>query len=111
MIRASDNDAFDSAQAKQQHERMREQIRNMEREQEQFMLGLNDYQKIRFQEHARNIQQHRERLENRLQLMEQEMNQADFSRPRHRTRMREMEKAIKKWREQFRDMEKHMAGS
>lgn len=108
MVRESGNGVFTSAQGKQQQEQLRERFRNMEQEHERFMLGLNDDQKNRFREDARIMEQQRERVNNRLQLMEQEMNQGQFDRLRHRTHIREIEKAIKKWQSQFRNMEKHM---
>lgn len=108
MVRVSDNDAFNVVQARQHHEQLRAQIRNMEQEHERFMLGLNEYQKNRFQQNLRGIQQHRERVNNHLQLMEQEMNQQQFNRIQHRTRLREIEKAVKGWEEQLHNMEKHM---
>ena len=108
MARVSDNNAFTVVQAGQHHEQLRAHIRNMEREHERFMLGLNEYQKNRFQQNIRGIQQHRERVNNRLQLMEQEMNQQQFNRVQHRTRLREIEKAIKRWEEQLHNMEELM---
>ena len=71
-------------------------------------LGLNAYQAQRFQNQLGKIEQHREKVLNRIRNMEQEMNRGELDRIRQRNHLREIEKAMKKWQEQVRDMQKHM---
>jgi DNA-binding PadR family transcriptional regulator len=74
----------------------------MENESEQFRLTLNDQQRERFQHWFNHMDQNRERINNRLQQMEQEMNSGDFDRIRQRNWIRDIEKSMNNWRDQYR---------
>lgn len=111
MVRDYDGAAFTAAQGKENHMRIREQVRNMEQEHQRFMNGLDPKQKQRWEKRIMNMEQRRERIENRLQLMEEEMNKGQFDRIRQRTWAHEIEKAIKEWREQYHKMEHEGAGN
>lgn len=101
MLRDYDNSGFTNAQGQEHHMRIREQFRNMEQEHQQFMNGMDNDQKNRWQNRIMKMEQQRERIQNRLQLMEQEMNSGQFDRIRQRNWVREIEKAMKEWREQY----------
>lgn len=111
MLRDYDKSGFTSAQGQEHHMRIREQFRNMEQEHKQFMNGLDNEQKNRWQNRIMTMEQQRERIENRLQLMEQQMNNGQFDRIRQRNWVREIEKAMKEWREQYHKVQHEGVGT
>ncbi|MBS1795526.1 MAG: hypothetical protein JSS81_16850 [Acidobacteria bacterium] len=109
MIRDCDNPNFSSADAKMQRERLHNQIRNLEQNQERLMAGLNDYQRNRFQKNIRSMEQIHSRIHNQMQLMEQGTNDQNFNRKMHRNQIREIDKAMKRWQKQYREIARDMA--
>lgn len=111
MTREYENTNFGMNEGRQNHERIRNQFQNMEQEHERFRMGLNDQQRMRFEHRFNHMNEYREQINNRLRLMEQEMNEGQFDRIRQRNWVREMEKALDKWQEQYRKMEKELNGT
>lgn len=96
-----DGSGFNAAQGQEHHMRIREQFRIMEQEHNQFMNGLDNEQQNRWRNRIMTMNQQRDRIQNRLQLMEEEMNKGQFDRIRQRNWVREIEKSMKEWREQY----------
>ena len=111
MLRDYDNAGLTAAQGQEHQIRIREQFRNMEQEHQQFMNGMDNEQRDRWRNRVMTMEQQQAKIANRLQLMEQEMNNGQFDRIRQRNWVRENERAMKEWREQYHKIQHEGTGN
>lgn len=93
---------FNSSEARRQREQLRNELRMMEEEHARFMNGLSEEQRGEMREQIRNLEQARERLQLRLQELDQELGSASVSGNRVEERAREVERVIKEWQKAHR---------
>lgn len=102
MIHATEGGAFNIDAARQDRERIRNEIRIMEEEQNRFMQGLNAEQREQMRERTRTMEEHRERLNSQFREMDQELSKSDPDRERISRQAREMERTMNEWQNEYR---------
>lgn len=107
MAKTASRTRFDANQARQQGQRLREQLQVMDREHERLMNGLSDDQKAAMQERIRQMTETRERVHSRIRELDQELN-GQLNRERVADCARRTEQATKEWQEHFRHMKREM---
>ncbi len=70
--------------------------------------SLNNEQKTMLQDRLQTMEQQHERINARLQEMDQELNQGKFDRNRIARQSREIDQAVNEWRNQYRKMSQEM---
>lgn len=76
----------------------------MQQEHDRFMNGLSDEQRAGMQGRTRSMDQARDRLNNRVQQLDDELAKPEPDRKRMREHATEVEKAMKEWQKQYRNM-------
>jgi len=76
----------------------------MQQEHDRFMNGLSDEQRAGMQDRIRSMDRSRDRLNNRLQQLDGELAKAEPDRKRIREHATELDKAMKEWQKQYRNM-------
>ena len=104
MAKASSSPGFNADQARQNRDQLRNELRVMEQEHERLMQGLNGEQKEAIAEHHRNMEQIHQRINTRLQEMDQELAQATPNGQRAAEQARAIEREMKQWQKQHREM-------
>jgi chromosome segregation ATPase len=104
MAEAAKGGGANNPEFREQHQRLREEIRTMQQEHDRFMQALSEEQRAAMQDRIRKMDQARERLHTQLQGMDQELNQANPDPKRLETQTREMERATREWQKQYRSM-------
>ncbi len=97
--------AFNADKARQDRDRLQEQVRTMQQEHERLMQGMNPGQQQALESHIRNLNRLQERLNTRMQNLNGELGKADPDAKRVAEQAREMERVSKEWKEQYRSIQ------
>lgn len=103
MARSKDR-AFNVDAARQQRDQLRDRVANMQQEHERLMQGLGTEQQSAVQARVRAMQQIQERMNTRLQRMDQELAKAQPSGKAFRAEARLMQREMNNWENQYRGM-------
>ncbi len=109
MADAAKGGGANNAEFRQQHQQLRQEIRTMQQENDRFMNGLSDEQRAGMQDRIRNMDQARDRVNNRMQQLDDELAKPEPDRKRIREHATEMDKAMKEWQKQYRNMGSDMS--
>lgn len=93
---------FNAEQAREQRNRLREQVQTMERQHQQAMSGLDATQTQEVQEQVRNMSAYREQLRVRFEAMDRELAATAPDPARVREEARQVERIMSQWRDQYR---------
>jgi chromosome segregation ATPase len=104
MADAAKGGGANNAEFREQHQQLRNEIRTMQQENERFMNGLSDEQRAGMQDRTRSMDQARDRLNNRMQQLDEEIAKPEPDRKRIGAHVTEVEKAMKEWQKQYRNM-------
>ncbi len=100
---------FNADKARQDRDRLQEQVRTMQQEHERLMQGLNPGQQQALESHVRNLNRLQERLNTRMENLNGELGKADPDAKRVAEQAREMERVSKEWREQYRSIQERIS--
>jgi DNA repair exonuclease SbcCD ATPase subunit len=89
---------------RQQHAQLRSEVQTMQQEHDRFMQGLSEEQRAALHDRIRKMDRVRDRVNTRLQEMDQELSQANPDTKRVARRAREVEKATNEWQKQYRNL-------
>jgi len=92
---------FKAAKAIQQQSQIRNQLKNMEQEHAQLMNGLDPAQNQAWQEEIRNMNQFRQRLNEQMKHVDDELGSPNPDAKRVAERAREMEQIMNNWRKEY----------
>ncbi len=99
---------FDLSQAREQRDRLHDETRILTKEHDRFMKNLSAEQRSVMGEEIQKMDKSRDRLEERLQAMDQQLDQANPDRNRINERARELEEAVEAFQRQHREMGSQM---
>lgn len=99
---------FDLSQAREQRDRLHDETRILTKEHDRFMKNLSAEQRSVMGEEFQKMDKSRDRLEERLQAMDQQLDQANPDRNRINERARELEEAVEAFQRQHREMGSQM---
>ena len=111
MQRVSKSKDFSPDRARQKYNPLRDEVRALQQQHEQFAKGLTEEQRARLEEHIRSIDQSRERLQPGLQEMDRELGQPVPDRQRLTEQAKEIEREAKTWQKQNRTVGSEMGVS
>jgi hypothetical protein len=92
---------FNAAEARQQQNQIRENLRTMQQEHERLMSGLDSSQQQALQERIRNMNQAREQMNVQMQDMDKELASPNPDAKRVTERAQEMERIMNTWRNEY----------
>lgn len=104
MAQAAKGAGFNSAELRQQHAQLHNQIRAMQEEHHRFMQGLREEQRAAMREHMREMERAQERVQTRLREMDEELKRPNPDRKRIAAQARKLEQAMNQCQEQYRKM-------
>jgi uncharacterized coiled-coil DUF342 family protein len=108
MQQSAKGGAFSTAEVRQQRDRLRDRIRDMEQAHDRLMQGLNQEQKDALRDRIQNMQRDRDRIRKQLQEIDAEVANGSPNRDRIRKQTRELEKAAERWQKQHRELGKEL---
>ncbi|HLI30221.1 MAG TPA: hypothetical protein VKV79_03855 [Terriglobia bacterium] len=100
--------SFNAGTARQQRDRLRQQVQAMEQKHERLMQGLNADQKSALQDQIRNMDRDRERIHTHLAQMDRYLGEAQPNGKQVAEQARESERAMNEWRAQYQKMASEM---
>lgn len=95
---------FNADQARQQRDQIRDQVRTMDQQNQRLMQGLDTQQRAAIEQRTRSMNQLQERINSRLQNMDQELAKTSPDRKRIAEEARNVEREMQQYRQQYRDM-------
>ncbi|MDE3200968.1 MAG: hypothetical protein KGN79_08605 [Acidobacteriota bacterium] len=104
MANSAKGSGFQVEEARRQHTQLQEELRTMEQTRTQLHQSLNGEQQAAVQQRMENMNQIHERIQTRLQAMDQELNGQTVSGKRVSEQARATEREMKAYQEQFRKM-------
>ncbi len=99
---------FNAGKARQYRDQLQEQVRAMQQEHQRLMQGLNPGRQQSLEVHLRNMNRLQERLNARLEEMNGELGKDAPDGKRVAEQAREMERASREWREQYRALKSRL---
>lgn len=102
MAQAAKGGGANNPEFLRQHEQLRQQIQAMQREHERFVDGLNAAQRDSLGKRIQDMDKIRDRLQDRLRLLDGELAEPELDRKRIREHASEIEKAMNDWQKQYR---------
>ena len=99
---------FNVDDARQERNRLREQVATMQQEQERLMAGLDDKQRGALQQRTQNMSRLQESLRTQLQALDDELGKANPDAKQVTRQAREMERTTKELQNQYRDVQSQM---
>jgi chromosome segregation ATPase len=104
MAQSVGNAGTGNAEMRQQHDQLRNDVRTMQEEHDRFMKSLNDDQRAAIQERVRSIEESRDRVNNQMRQLGEELAKPEADRNRIQEHVAEMDKAMQEWRKQYGNM-------
>jgi len=104
MARMSNGTTFNADQARQQREQLRDQVRTMDQQHQRMMQGLDNRQLTAVEQRTRAMNQIQERINSRLQNMDQELAKSSPDRKIIAEQARNVEREMQRYQQQYRDM-------
>ncbi len=100
--------AFNADKARQDRDRLYEQVRTMQQEHQRLMQGLDPGQQQALENHVRNMNGLQERLNVRMEELNGELGKTAPDAKRVTEQARQMERVSKEWREQYRAIQSRL---
>lgn len=104
MANTANGSGFQVEEARRQHTQLQEELRNMEKTRQQLHQNLNGDQQAAVQRRTETMNQIHERIQTRLQAMDQELSGSEVSGKRVSEQARATEREMKAYQNQFKKM-------
>lgn len=108
MAKYGQGGGFNAGSARQDRNKLQEQVRAMQQEHQRLMQGLNPGQQQALESHIRNMNRLQERLNAHMDNMNKELEKDAPDGKRVAEQARELERVSKEWREQYRAIQSRL---
>ena len=108
MGKSGQGGGFNAGKARQDRDRLQEQVRAMQQEHQRLMQGLNPGQQQALESDVRDMNRLQERLNTHMENMNGELRKDAPDAKRVAEQAREMERVSKEWREQYRAVQSRL---